>query len=83
MKNSMDKVKLTQKEFIDTLKSCFKVDSISQLANRLSSICYIASERYKEMGYEFFEKEVGNVANALYDSLDNKGYYDDIKKGRC
>lgn len=83
MKNSFEKVRLTQKEFIDTLKSCFKVDSVSQLANRLSSVCYMASEHYKENGYEFFEKEVGDVANALYTILDNKGYYDDIKEGRC
>lgn len=83
MKSSFEKVRLTQKEFIDTLKSCFKVDSVSQLANRLSSVCYTASEHYKENGYEFFGKEVGDVAHALYTILDNKGYYDDIKEGRC
>lgn len=70
---------ITQKQFIDTLKDAMQTSELNVCINRLSSALFIMSDYYANKGYESLAEEATNGADALYNLLNNIGYYDDCK----
>ena len=74
--------KITQKQFIDTLKDAMQTSDLNVCINRLSSALFIMSDYYTNKGYDSLAEDATNSADALYDLLNNIGYYDDCKPAR-
>lgn len=73
---------ITQKQFIDTLKDVMQTKDLNVVINRLSSALFIMSDYYTNKGYDSLAEDATNGADALYNLLDNIGYYDDCKAVR-
>lgn len=48
--------------------------------NRLSSSLYQASLKNTDLGWEFRAEDDLKMSNQIYEALDAKGFYDDIRK---
>ena len=74
----MSKSKVNQKEFITIIKEAFSSDyrGYDEILNLISSYSYQTAEKYREQGYNILADDAEEIADKLYDFLDNKGYYD-------
>lgn len=48
--------------------------------NKISSVCYQASLQSRAQGWEFRADDEQEMSTQIYEFLDNKGFYNDIRK---
>lgn len=77
--------KMTQKEFKAVLEKVgmnFEVWGWEGILNMISGYNEFLSEEAIKMGSENVYRHEKNIADAIFDELDKRGYYDSIKEGR-
>lgn len=56
-----------------------KITASKEILNLISSLAYEARENYAATGYKAWAVQAKEVAEALYDALDEIGFYDKYK----
>lgn len=56
-----------------------KITANKEVLNLLGSIIYTATYQYESKGYDALEKQAYDIAEAIYNKLDESGYYKNVK----
>ena len=56
-----------------------KINATKDVLCEIATLYYSEAKRVKESGHELASKYYYDVADAIYDALDAKHYYDDVR----